>query len=228
MFEAAVRYMKSGHFQKAEEVLLNIIYDQPSNFDANHMLGVVYSELVKIELAEKHFKLASSIDPNHPPLYQNWGLLLSKQRRFEEAIDKFNLAISLAPNFPPVYSNRGNALKELGRYREAIIDHNRAINLAPQFFGFYCNRGNTLREQKEYTAALSDYDRAIQLNPNYADAFNGRGNVFYDLKPLFDTPLYTKHLEAAYEAMYHRYQAGLPPDHIRVSRTDNTRRDRPS
>jgi Tfp pilus assembly protein PilF len=66
MFEAAVRYMKSGHFQKAEEVLLNIIYDQPSNFDANHMLGVVYSELVKTELAEKHFKLASSIDPNHP------------------------------------------------------------------------------------------------------------------------------------------------------------------
>jgi predicted O-linked N-acetylglucosamine transferase (SPINDLY family) len=35
--------------------------------------------------------------------------------------------------------------------------------------------------------------------------------------PLFDTPVYTKHLEAAYEVMYHRYQAGLPPDHIRVS-----------
>ena len=38
--------------------------------------------------------------------------------------------------------------------------------------------------------------------------------------PLFDTPLYTKHLEAAYEAMYQRYQAGLPPDHIVVSRAD--------
>jgi predicted O-linked N-acetylglucosamine transferase (SPINDLY family) len=40
--------------------------------------------------------------------------------------------------------------------------------------------------------------------------------------PLFDTPLYTKHLEAAYEAMYHRYQAGLPTDHIRVSRADGS------
>src|SRR5262249_16804386 len=27
---------------------------------------------------------------------------------------------------------------------------------------------------------------------------------------LFDTALFTKHLEAAYEAMYHRYHAGLP------------------
>jgi protein O-GlcNAc transferase len=35
--------------------------------------------------------------------------------------------------------------------------------------------------------------------------------------PLFNTALYTKHIEAAYGAMYERYQAGLPPDHIVVS-----------
>jgi protein O-GlcNAc transferase len=34
--------------------------------------------------------------------------------------------------------------------------------------------------------------------------------------PLFDTALYTKHIETAYRAMYERYQAGLPPDHIVV------------
>lgn len=34
--------------------------------------------------------------------------------------------------------------------------------------------------------------------------------------PLFDTRLSTKHLEAAYTAMYERHQAGLPPDHIVV------------
>jgi protein O-GlcNAc transferase len=32
--------------------------------------------------------------------------------------------------------------------------------------------------------------------------------------PLFDTKLYTKHLEAAYTAMYERFQSGLEPDHI--------------
>jgi protein O-GlcNAc transferase len=32
--------------------------------------------------------------------------------------------------------------------------------------------------------------------------------------PLFDTKLFTKHMEAAYTAMYRRHQAGLPPDHI--------------
>ena len=34
--------------------------------------------------------------------------------------------------------------------------------------------------------------------------------------PLFDTALFTKHIEAAYLQMYGRYQADLPPDHIQV------------
>jgi protein O-GlcNAc transferase len=34
--------------------------------------------------------------------------------------------------------------------------------------------------------------------------------------PLFDTELFTRHIESAYKKMYERYQAGLPPDHIHV------------
>jgi protein O-GlcNAc transferase len=31
---------------------------------------------------------------------------------------------------------------------------------------------------------------------------------------LYDTPMFTKHLESAYSMMYDRYQQGLDPDHI--------------
>jgi predicted O-linked N-acetylglucosamine transferase (SPINDLY family) len=34
--------------------------------------------------------------------------------------------------------------------------------------------------------------------------------------PLYDTPLFTRHLESAYLTMYDRYQNGLKPDHIYV------------
>ena len=34
--------------------------------------------------------------------------------------------------------------------------------------------------------------------------------------PLYDTPLFTRHLESAYLTMYERYQNGLDPDHIYV------------
>ena len=35
--------------------------------------------------------------------------------------------------------------------------------------------------------------------------------------PLFDTQLFTKHIEAAYMAMYERHQAGLAPDHLVIA-----------
>jgi predicted O-linked N-acetylglucosamine transferase (SPINDLY family) len=34
--------------------------------------------------------------------------------------------------------------------------------------------------------------------------------------PLYDTPLFARHLESAYLTMYDRYQNGLDPDHIYV------------
>jgi protein O-GlcNAc transferase len=36
-------------------------------------------------------------------------------------------------------------------------------------------------------------------------------------KPLFDTKLYTRHIESAYATAYQRHQNGLPPDHIYVA-----------
>ena len=35
--------------------------------------------------------------------------------------------------------------------------------------------------------------------------------------PLFDTDLFTRHIEAAYYAMWHRYQSGLHPDNIFIA-----------
>ena len=41
--------------------------------------------------------------------------------------------------------------------------------------------------------------------------------------PLFNTALFTKHIEIAYTEMYERYQADLPPDHIYIKDLDTGR-----
>jgi Tfp pilus assembly protein PilF len=78
---------------------------EPQDFDANHMLGIVCSELSKFEQAEKFFRTSLSIDASFPPLYQNYGLFLSKTKQFDKAIEQFNNALRLFPNFAPVYSD---------------------------------------------------------------------------------------------------------------------------
>ena len=67
------------------------------------------------------------------------------------------------------------------------------------------------------TATQEDYEAlAVELatNPERLAEIERRLNRDRLAKPLFDTELFTRHLEEAYQQMYDRYQNDLPPDHI--------------
>ncbi|MFM8244383.1 MAG: tetratricopeptide repeat protein, partial [Candidatus Fonsibacter sp.] len=59
---------------------------------------------------------------------------------------------------------------------------------------------------------------AIELALNPKKLAKIKTKLFKNQKTttLFDTKLFSKHIEAAYKAVYERYHAGLPPDHIHV------------
>ena len=153
-FESAIKSIQRGEFGKAEKILLQITAREPKNFNANHMLGIVSTELNKFEQAEKFCKISLSINAKYPPLYKNYGFFLTKAKQFDKAIEQFNIALRLLPNFALVYSDRGNALEKLHKLDEAIADYNRAIALAPGIFGFYYNRGNAFSTSMNSGTAL--------------------------------------------------------------------------
>jgi len=67
--------------------------------------------------------------------------------------------------------------------------------------------------QEEYEALAIE----LALNPNkLADIKSKLANNRL-VAPLFDTPLFTKNLEAAYLTMYRQYQADLLPEHISIA-----------
>ena len=69
------------------------------------------------------------------------------------------------------------------------------------------------------TATPQEYeDLAVALarNPGELTALKRKLADNRLTTPLFDTTLFKSHIEAAYTAMYERYHAGLPPDHIYV------------
>ena len=66
----------------------------------------------------------------------------------------------------------------------------------------------TTQEQYEATAI------ELATNPAKLKAIKNKLERNRLTTALFDTPRFTKHLEAAYMQMYDRYQADLEPDHI--------------
>jgi predicted O-linked N-acetylglucosamine transferase (SPINDLY family) len=76
---------------------------------------------------------------------------------------------------------------------------------------------NAIRLPELITTTLEAYEQmAINLatHPEKLAAIKRKLAENRLTTPLFDTKLFTKHIEAAYTAMYDRYQAGLAPDHI--------------
>ncbi len=71
------------------------------------------------------------------------------------------------------------------------------------------------------TTSESDYEqRAVELahSPARLQSLRRLLQQSRPAAPLFDTPTFIRHLEAAYTAIYDRYHAALPPDHIDIPR----------
>ncbi|MGA9032483.1 MAG: tetratricopeptide repeat protein, partial [Sulfuricaulis sp.] len=69
------------------------------------------------------------------------------------------------------------------------------------------------------TRGHADYEAlalALATQPERLAAIRQKLALNRTTQPLFDTPRFTRHIEAAYLKMHERYQAGLSPDHIVV------------
>jgi predicted O-linked N-acetylglucosamine transferase (SPINDLY family) len=78
---------------------------------------------------------------------------------------------------------------------------------------------HALRLPELVTTTLQDYERlAIRLATQREEHASIRQKLANHrlTTPLFDTGLFTRHIEAAYTAMVARHKAGLAPDHIAV------------
>ena len=72
--------------------------------------------------------------------------------------------------------------------------------------------------QQEYEALAID----LATYPKKLKAIKDKLTQNLPSAPLYDTPLFTRHLESAYKTMYNRYHEGLEPDHIYVEHSNSS------
>ena len=78
---------------------------------------------------------------------------------------------------------------------------------------------NAVNVPELITHTLEEYETlAIDFatHPEKLKAIKEKLEINLPTAPLYDTPLFMRHLESAYQEMYSRYQKGLEPDHIVV------------
>ncbi|MEO5351703.1 MAG: tetratricopeptide repeat protein [Magnetococcus sp. XQGC-1] len=70
--------------------------------------------------------------------------------------------------------------------------------------------------------AYTELAMALANDPARLAAIRRRLQKNLPTAPLFDAPLFARHLEAAYRTMWQRFQAGLPPEHIHIAPLPDT------
>jgi tetratricopeptide (TPR) repeat protein len=91
---------KNVHLEKAREMLERAVARDPRNGAYQDSLGWVYFRLGRIDLAEKHLKVAAEHDPDDATIHEHLGDLAEKQGNLAKAVAEWEKSLQLKPDEP--------------------------------------------------------------------------------------------------------------------------------
>ena len=91
---------KNIHLEKAREMLERAVARDPRNGAYQDSLGWVYFRLGRLDLAEKHLRVAGQHDPDDPTIHEHLGDLAEKQGSLTRAVAEWEKALQLKPDEP--------------------------------------------------------------------------------------------------------------------------------
>jgi Flp pilus assembly protein TadD len=109
-FAAGQRLRKNGEYEKAVELLNEVVKNNPSYYLGWYNLALAYDDGLKdFEKANQAYKKATELEPHqptrHPSLYNNYGYFLLKHKKYEDAVKYLKIAVELNPDHPYAKKN---------------------------------------------------------------------------------------------------------------------------
>ena len=131
------------------------------------LLGLVFIELLRPDLALEQFQRATELDPGYADAEFHRGVALAEQRRWDEAVTAYRRAATMprltVPHF--VHHNLGMAYLNLKRYREAEEALQFALRLEPRLEAAYYHLGLVFTAEGRKDEARAAFRRVGELDP---------------------------------------------------------------
>ena len=90
-FNQAVNFFETGNLNESKKICLEILEDEPKNFDILHLLGIISFKLKDYKNSADFISKAIKVNPSDAEAYNNQSLVLKKLNKYEEAIESLNL-----------------------------------------------------------------------------------------------------------------------------------------
>jgi len=168
-FEKASKKYDEGNLSRSEDILLEIVRDQPDNTDAFYFLSELSFRRGDYDSAAQYIRNALQYDPENAEAYCNLGFILREAGRFDDAEQCYLKALQLNPHLPEAHLSLGNVYKEKEQFEDAIRVYQKALQLDPDAPEVYSNLGIACQKAGRFAEAVVYSLKAVALNPDGAN-----------------------------------------------------------
>lgn len=167
---------KMNHYQQAITYLDSAIVLEPKVADYYVNRGLAKEGLNDVQAAIVDYKMALTLQSNHPVALLNLGILERKVLGKTE-VDYLEYAIDSDSSMLAPYLERAFQRMEGGYYKGALEDYIKALEISPKDPEIWLNCGLVREKLADLKGAFIDYTKAIELNEKFEKAWLNRGNV---------------------------------------------------
>ena len=82
LLSQALDLHRNGSIEKADEIYLEILKNNPDDFDSNHLHGVVLAQKKDFKTSTKYYEKAYKINKNNCELLNNYGISLKNIKNY--------------------------------------------------------------------------------------------------------------------------------------------------
>jgi tetratricopeptide (TPR) repeat protein len=161
----AARLYAARQFEAAEACCRAIVADDPNQFDALHLLGVLCNRRDDFATARDWLRAALRGLPELAQLWINLGNALLGLKEHEEAEAVFRQALVLQPRDVDALNNLGTALLHLERPRDAAAQLQAAVLIDPLHAAAHYNLGRAFAALCDHAAAAAAFRAARAVAP---------------------------------------------------------------
>jgi Flp pilus assembly protein TadD len=173
----AIKLHLNGNYSEAKIIYKKILHAAPTNFDVNHLLGVLEFQVTNFFESSRLIKKAIDIYPKNSISHFNLGNSLSALGEHENAQKSYRRAIKLDPAYPDAYLNLGTSQMNTGDYKFAEINLKNCLRYRPKCEKAFYNLGNLFEKLNRNKESDAAYKEAILINKNFAEAYRNLANL---------------------------------------------------
>jgi tetratricopeptide (TPR) repeat protein len=177
----AKELLKSRQYEKAADVLRQVIASHPDSAVAHAHLGMAALRVGHSKEALALAQHAIELDPEYAFSYLVLGEANHSMNRFDEAIEALKQAIRINPNYLDAWGVLGSLYGQTKRYEESLDAFNNAVRLDSTNADVYNGLGIACYRLGRHEEGITAVSEAVKLNPNFANAYINLGNWYNEL-----------------------------------------------